>query len=109
MKLFSHFKNQHYLFKYFIGKIIFVSRYNPRHPEECFSERCSEAQEQAMRYRVCVLPDHPSVQDRTGDANFVEKLTANQDGKLSRFVKDNELEGIISDYLDGGNYTAGKG
>ena len=79
-------------------------RHNPKHPEECFKERCSDAMEQSMRYRVCVLPDHPDVEGNTGNTNFMNKLQLHKDGKLSRFTSDNSLEGIISSAA-AANYT----
>ena len=81
-----------------------IYRHNPKHPEECFSERCSDAMEQSMRYRVCVLPDHPDVQGTTGNTNFMTKLGLHKDGKLGRFNSDNSLEGIISSSA-AGNYS----
>ena len=60
-----------------------------------------------MKYRICVLPDHPDVQEKTGDNNFMSKLTKHQDGKLHRFKEDNELENIISNADD--NYSTGQG
>ena len=58
-----------------------------------------------MKYRVCVLPDHPDVTERTGDNNFMKKLTLNT--KLNRFKEDNKLEDIISNATD--NYSTGQG
>ena len=62
-----------------------------------------------MKYRVCVLPDHPDVQEKTGDSNFMSKLTKHQDGKLNRFITDenNRLENIISNATE--NYSTGQG
>ena len=60
-----------------------------------------------MRYRVCVLPDHPDVQEKTGDINFMNKLALHQDTKLNRFKQNNALEGIISNAA--GNYSTGQG
>ena len=60
-----------------------------------------------MRYRVCVLPDHPDVQEKTGDINFMNKLALHQDTKLNRFKQNNALEGIISNAAE--NYSTGQG
>ena len=58
-----------------------------------------------MRYRVCVLPDHPDVEGNTGNTNFMNKLGLFQDSKLKRFHDDNSLASIVSSYT-GGDYTA---
>ena len=52
-----------------------------------------------IRYRMCVLPDHPKIIDQTAQKNFLNKLNLNQDKKLHRFKERDEILASLPNWL----------